>query len=72
MYKLQDWANHYQDEIKYFSGTAQYTTAFNLNEMPKGKDLNINLGDVGVMAEVIINGKTAGGVWTFPYQLKNK
>jgi hypothetical protein len=66
---LSDWSVSENDAIKYYSGTAQYSTEFKLDGIPIGKDIFINLGNVGVMAEVTVNGKFAGGTWMHPYVL---
>lgn len=66
---LSDWSVSDSKEIKYYSGTAQYTTEFTIKSIPAGKDIFINLGKVGVMAEVTVNGKFAGGTWMYPYVL---
>lgn len=63
---LSDWSHSDNDAIRYYSGTAQYSTAFTLKSVPAGKDVFINLGKVGVMAEVTVNGRFAGGTWMHP------
>jgi alpha-L-rhamnosidase len=56
--------------IKYFSGIATYTKGF---AAPKGwkpgQRLMLDLGEVGELAEVSVNGKPAGAVWHAPYRL---
>ena len=66
---LWDWSVSDNDAIKYYSGTAEYSTEFTLDSISAGKDIFINLGKVGVMAEVTVNGKFAGGTWIHPYVL---
>ena len=66
---LQDWTTSADEQIKYYSGTAFYTSKFNLDKIPEGKKVAINLGSFTAMAKVTINGTYAGGVWTAPYQL---
>jgi hypothetical protein len=66
---LSDWSMSDNDTIKYYSGTAEYSTEFTLDSVPAGKDIFINLGKVGVMAEVTVNGRFAGGTWMYPYVL---
>ncbi len=61
--ELESWAEI--PEARYFSGTGRYVTAFAL---PEGYDrddirLELDLGDVGNVAEVRVNGKAAGTVW---------
>ncbi len=66
---LQDWTTLTDDRIKYYSGTAFYSCKFNIDKLPKGKQVVINLGSFSVMAKVTINNIYAGGLWTAPYQL---
>lgn len=67
--ELKDWAESNDERIRYYSGTAIYTTTVNLGKIPKNKKVYIDLGDLSAMAKVKINGNYIGGVWTFPYQL---
>ena len=66
--KLQSWSLSEDARIRYYSGTAVYSNTFTLDIKPSG-DISIDLGKVGVMAKVKINGKYAGGVWTYPYRV---
>ncbi|MDR1595200.1 MAG: glycoside hydrolase family 2 [Prevotellaceae bacterium] len=66
--KLQSWSQNEDERIRYYSGTAIYTNTFTLTDKPEG-DIHINLGKVGMMAKVKINGKYVGGVWTDPYRI---
>ncbi len=66
---LSDWAKSENEKIKYYSGTATYKTTFELGHFPEAQELFINLGDVGVMARVKLNGIDIGGVWIAPYRL---
>jgi hypothetical protein len=66
---LKDWTSFDNDSIKYFSGTASYTSTFTLEKLPTNERIFVNLNNVGVMAKVSINGNYVGGVWTAPYKL---
>ena len=57
--------------MKYFSGTATYTTKVNLTaKQLKGlKDVAIDLGDVENMADVYVNGQHVGFIWKAPFCL---
>jgi hypothetical protein len=66
---LKDWTASTDDLIKYYSGTAFYNCKFNLDQIPDGKNMIINLGSFSAMAKVTVNGTYAGGLWTAPYQL---
>lgn len=67
--KLTDWITSDNEKIKYYSGTAVYTSTFNYKKDLGAKDILIDLGNVGVMASVKINGKPIGTTWIAPYQL---
>ena len=56
--------------IKYFSGTATYRKSFSLPAGSKaGAPLYLDLGRVGDVAEVRVNGQIAGTVWKAPYRV---
>jgi hypothetical protein len=68
--KLESWTTSNDDGIKYFSGTATYTKTF---EVPKsgiagGKKIILDLGKVADIAEVYVNGRSAGILWDYPYR----
>ncbi len=67
---LTDWSLSEDEKIKYYSGTATYETSFELNNIPENGELFVNLGNVGVMAEVRINDLNIGGTWMAPYRIK--
>jgi hypothetical protein len=66
--KLQSWSKHENESIRYYSGAAVYSNAFTLDAKP-ANNIYIDLGKVGVMAKVKINGRYAGGAWTYPYRV---
>ncbi len=66
---LTDWSLNPEEKIKYYSGTAVYKSTFDYKKKGKAKNIFINLGKVGVMASVKINGKEVGTTWMAPYQL---
>ena len=69
MNKLTDWIS--SEETKYFSGTATYTKTLKAQKswLANDKELSLDLGDVGDLAEVIINGKSYGIAWKKPFQV---
>jgi hypothetical protein len=69
--KLVPWNSHADAGIKYYSGTAVYSVAFELPKtLLKGdKRLYLDLGRVEVMAEVKVNGKRFPLLWKQPYRL---
>jgi hypothetical protein len=57
-------------QMKYFSGTTIYRNSFTLPAgAAVGAPLQLDLGQVGDVAEVLVNRKPAGIVWKPPYQL---
>ena len=66
---LTDWSTHTNPAIRNYSGTASYETTFHLPTQAAGKSLRLELGKVGVIATVELNGKTLGTVWTQPQEL---
>jgi hypothetical protein len=71
--ELIDWTKHSDEGIKYYSGTAVYHKTFNIGFEPqKDKQYFLKLGsikDVGI-AEVKINGKDKGTLWTVPFRVE--
>src|ERR1035438_2613308 len=69
--KLISWSSHADPAIKYYSGTAVYSAAFELPKtLLKGdRRLYLDLGRVEVMAEVKVNGKHFPLLWKPPYRL---
>ncbi len=69
---LKSLHRHELPGVKYFSGTATYAVRFEIpaGAMAGGKRLYLDLGRVEVIAEVKVNGKAVGNVWTYPYRLE--
>jgi hypothetical protein len=71
--ELLDWTKHPDEGIKYYSGTAVYNKTFDIDFEPqKGKQYFLQLEsvkDVGI-AEVKINGKDKGILWTKPFRIE--
>lgn len=56
--------------IKYFSGTAVYCKEFKMKAKPSKKaSYKLNLGKVGNMATVVLNGDTIATLWHEPYEV---
>ena len=65
--ELTDWTKHAEDGIKFYSGTATYRKNFALPAAPdKDRQLILDLGVVREVAEVRVNGRDLGVVWTKP------
>lgn len=56
-------------EGKSFSGTAVYTTSFNLPDKQPDSRIILDLGEVDMIAQATVNGKDAGTVWCHPYRI---
>jgi hypothetical protein len=56
-------------EGKAFSGTATYTTTFNLPDIYKNARYTLDLGKVEMVAVVSLNGEKLRTLWTPPYRL---
>jgi hypothetical protein len=69
--QLVSWTQRPEEGIKYFSGTATYHKNFDLPETLRqpGQHLTLDLGDVKNLAEVRLNGKNLGILWTVPFRV---
>lgn len=69
--RLISWPLSDDERIRYFSGTASYSTRFSLGSehLCQGTMLELDLGDVNVFAEVSVNGKPLGILWKAPYTI---
>ena len=63
------WNENPDPGIRYFSGMATYQKSFELPKTMTGHRVMLDLGDVREVAEVRLNGKALGSVWTSPYRL---
>ncbi|MFC2087872.1 glycosyl hydrolase, partial [Bacteroidota bacterium] len=70
--ELKSWTNFEDKGIKYFSGTAAYHKTITIeNEMiDKNTNIVLDLGDMRDVAEVYVNGKSAGIIWKMPYSIE--
>ncbi|MHB8900129.1 MAG: glycosyl hydrolase, partial [Thermoguttaceae bacterium] len=70
--KLISWTEHEQPGVKYFSGTATYQLRFEgpPKSESKGSGWLIDLGDVGVIARVKLNGRDLGTLWKPPFRVE--
>jgi len=67
--ELTDWTEN--PRTRHFSGTGVYETEFTIpaDRWPDGARLQIDLGQVGCLADVELNGKPVGTAWMAPYRL---
>lgn len=68
---LEPWTQHELADVRYFSGTATYTTEFDVPDewFVPGRRLVIDLGEVRDLAEVKLNDKRLGLLWKPPYDV---
>jgi len=66
---LSSLSDHADPAVRYFSGTAEYTTSFTLPPDFVASDhvFTLDLGNVAVIAEVKLNGDDLGTWWKFPF-----
>jgi len=68
--ELASLSDNADPAIRYFSGEAVYAKSFRLPKgVRPGQPLWIDLGAVGDIAEVRVNGKTAGTLWQAPFRV---
>jgi len=65
---LYDWTGHSDPRIRYFSGTAIYKNTFTLKTSRKAT-YRLSLPLLNSVAEVIVNGQSAGIVWCSPWDI---
>ena len=67
---LISWTESEDPGIRYFSGTASYTTEFEFGEplLPEGQGWLLDLGALREVAEVTLNGQSLGILWKEPLQ----
>lgn len=68
--ELISWTDHDNDGIKYYSGPGVYTKTIEVpgDWLAPERKVYIDLGDVQALAEVFVNGKSAGVIWKPPYR----
>ena len=65
---LTDWSKHENEALNYFSGTATYSTTFGATKLGNNR-VELDLGKVEVVAEVMLNGVEVGTLWRPPYRI---
>ena len=61
---------HDNPAIKYFSGVSTYTKTFSTpSDYKSGEPLLLDLGEVGDLAEVTVNGQAFAALWHSPFRL---
>ena len=66
--QLSDWTLNKDEKIKFYSGSATYKNKFTVEgELNKLDKIFLDLGEVGVMASLKINGTDMGTTWIAPH-----
>lgn len=70
--KLTSWTSWPDSSTQYFSGNANYSIDFKIEDLnfPKDAAIFIDLGDVRETAKVKLNGVDLGTAWCVPFKLK--
>jgi hypothetical protein len=69
--ELRSWTTFPDPGIKFFSGTARYEATVTVPEpwLSNDQHLEIDLGVVKNIAEILLNGRSVGIVWKRPFRL---
>jgi hypothetical protein len=67
--ELVSWTKRPEEGIKYYSGTATYRKSFDLPAALRNsrRRIALDLGEVKYVAQVRLNGKDLGVLWTKPF-----
>jgi hypothetical protein len=68
--KLEDWTQRPEESIKYYSGSATYVKQFDAANIRPGKRYFLETGVVKNIAELTLNGKKLGILWTAPWRVE--
>lgn len=67
---LTQWCELPIENAKVNFGTGRYTVEFNIDDPSAADDWMLDLGEVRESADVRVNGKSAGKVWSVPFTLR--
>ena len=70
--QLMSWTDRSEEGIKYFSGTASYTTEMTVSGkwLEDGRRIYLDLGAVNYLAEVFVNDQPLGVLWKAPFRVE--
>lgn len=68
--KLICWTEHENEGVRNYSGAGLYKKSFKVppSWLKDGRSVHLDLGDVRELAEIYVNGESAGIVWTPPFR----
>ncbi|HEV2487249.1 MAG TPA: glycosyl hydrolase [Terracidiphilus sp.] len=70
MDKLESWSESTDEGVRHYSGTAAYTTEFEIpRQMQEKARVVLDLGEVRETARVTVNGKEVGVLWKRPFAI---
>ncbi len=69
--KLVAWNKYHDAGVRYFSGTGEYQTEFEIPAelLVPNRRFYLDLGEVAVMAQITLNGHDMGILWKPPFRL---
>ena len=69
--ELISWTDHADEGVKYYSGTGVYNKKFDIpaDWLGSGRQVHLDLGNVREVAEIFVNGQSAGVVWKPPFRV---
>ena len=65
---VQPWSELEDKAARHFSGTVTYQTTFTLDQLKADERLMLDLGRVGNIAKIKLNGKDSSVLWAAPYR----
>ena len=68
--ELGEWTLNQDPRIRFYSGTATYRVDFDLPDGFRIDCAEIDLGSVRDVAEVLLNGRNLGVLWTPPFKVR--
>jgi hypothetical protein len=68
--ELMSWTDHENEGVRYYSGAGVYTRTLEVpaDWLATDRRIHLDLGDVRELAEVFVNGKSAGVLWKAPFR----
>jgi hypothetical protein len=67
--QLAPLSTHQLSGVKYFSGITHYSNSFMLSAKDEAEDFMLEFDHISDVAEVLVNGKSAGVIWKKPYRI---
>ncbi|TWU51730.1 Glycosyl hydrolases family 2, sugar binding domain [Rubripirellula reticaptiva] len=66
--RVGPWSEMPHTAMRHFSGTATYRTTLTVADVGKDDRFLLDLGQVGNIAKVTVNGNTSASLWTSPFR----